>query len=254
MLLVYVRTLAGETAAVEVSPDGSVGDLLAELRRLPALTRAQGVRFGGSLLDPGAALADTGLSNESVVEVVTNALQGAELVARGQDTSVEDIVLKKVEGGWGVTICPLNAPSGVSSYGGVCVSDKVIDTGVAMWSVKIEEKYRDEELEDNISMGVFTGQWAHHPLAGESSGFPPGASPVGIMEKRATNNQGKFVAENTYIPMKEGEVVCFEYNAEEATLSCTSPSGSHTWTEVPPPVRPMVSVTYPGTRITLRFD
>eukprot|EP00756_Hemistasia_phaeocysticola_P027324 Hpha_TRINITY_DN16111_c6_g2::TRINITY_DN16111_c6_g2_i8::g.5489::m.5489 len=70
-LQVFARLQEGQLVAVSVAPAGTVGDLMKEVRQAAGLRTAPKLRFLGKTLDPSMAVADTGVTSEAVVELVS---------------------------------------------------------------------------------------------------------------------------------------------------------------------------------------
>eukprot|EP00756_Hemistasia_phaeocysticola_P066965 Hpha_TRINITY_DN9620_c0_g2::TRINITY_DN9620_c0_g2_i1::g.184362::m.184362 len=246
-LLVFARAPGLDPVAVEVGADGTVGDLLAECRKIAGMAHVSDVSFGGCLLAPGTALADTGLSSQSVVELGANALSAAKLcVATELPTcqpglvSKEHITLEKVEEGWTVSINMQTKPDGVGSFQGVCVSDIPVASGVAQWSVAIDSLY--QEYSDNLCVGVYLTNTCNRSQI------------RGILQERIHDPQ--YPGNKPEYKLTPSDVLRFRYDASDYTLKCTSTKTDldYTWQGVRPPVWPMVGVTYPQTRLTVRWE
>eukprot|EP01065_Artemidia_motanka_P019526 TRINITY_DN2324_c0_g1_i2.p1 TRINITY_DN2324_c0_g1~~TRINITY_DN2324_c0_g1_i2.p1 ORF type:complete len:238 (+),score=30.67 TRINITY_DN2324_c0_g1_i2:58-771(+) len=126
-LLLFVRSVHGETAPVEVDMDGTVEDLRAEIQRVLDLNCRPSLSYQGSQLEFGA-LADSGLSSEAVVEVAVGMDWSRDHADyRMKDPDFFEVldshrVLYKKREGW----------SGIRGVGGV-------RSGVVAWEYRIEE-------------------------------------------------------------------------------------------------------------------
>eukprot|EP00756_Hemistasia_phaeocysticola_P066964 Hpha_TRINITY_DN9620_c0_g1::TRINITY_DN9620_c0_g1_i1::g.184361::m.184361 len=240
-LLVFARAPGLDPVAVEVGADGTVGDLLAECRKIAGMAHVSEVSFGGHMLAPGTALADTGLSSQSVVDLVSNPLANSKLVRIGTVLCKSDDIALSVEEGhaWTVCIDKHRKRGGVSSYHGLCRADTEIRYGVAHWRVTVKELHSG--VGDNFVAGVFV-EYPNSPLD-----VVP-ASCKAIMGEKVRGEDKKC-------KVKVGQSLDFVYDAFESTLKCTSTARgfAHTWEGVTAPVWPMVGVTYPECKLLVEF-
>eukprot|EP01065_Artemidia_motanka_P019525 TRINITY_DN2324_c0_g1_i1.p1 TRINITY_DN2324_c0_g1~~TRINITY_DN2324_c0_g1_i1.p1 ORF type:complete len:207 (+),score=9.91 TRINITY_DN2324_c0_g1_i1:58-678(+) len=162
-LLLFVRSVHGETAPVEVDMDGTVEDLRAEIQRVLDLNCRPSLSYQGSQLEFGA-LADSGLSSEAVVEVAVGMDWSRDHADyRMKDPDFFEVldshrVLYKKREGW----------SGIRGVGGV-------RSGVVAWEYRIEELCFTEAT-PKIVLGCCTDRLStFYDGLCEPSGRVPGA-------------------------------------------------------------------------------
>eukprot|EP00756_Hemistasia_phaeocysticola_P036838 Hpha_TRINITY_DN16663_c1_g1::TRINITY_DN16663_c1_g1_i4::g.181642::m.181642 len=80
---VFARLPEGKLIEITLPPEGTVNDLMEEVRQAAGLRTAPGLRFLGKLLEPLMPVADTGITTEAVVEVVPRASVRVRIAAGG---------------------------------------------------------------------------------------------------------------------------------------------------------------------------
>eukprot|EP00756_Hemistasia_phaeocysticola_P036837 Hpha_TRINITY_DN16663_c1_g1::TRINITY_DN16663_c1_g1_i3::g.181636::m.181636 len=80
---VFARLPEGKLIEITLPPEGTVNDLMEEVRQAAGLRTAPGLRFLGKLLEPLMPVADTGITTEAVVEVVPRASVRISIAAGG---------------------------------------------------------------------------------------------------------------------------------------------------------------------------